>query len=199
MSGLEVLCVAGSPRRPSRTAALACAIAAALERRAVRCEVWSLAECPVLGEVAGRPPDVLAARRFARAVSSADAIVLASPVYHNSCSGLLKSALDELTVEVCRKPVALASSAASYRSPQALDHLRLVVRALGGIAIPAQVVSLSADHADADGEYRLEDPATLNRVAVVADELVWLAGLLADTRRSRQPDRRGGRILEPMP
>jgi NAD(P)H-dependent FMN reductase len=95
--------------------------------------------------------------------------------------------------------VALASSAASCRSAQALDHLRLVVRALGGIAIPAQVVSLAADHAEAHADYRLEDPAALNRVSVVADELVWLAGLLTDSRPARAPDRRAARTLERTP
>jgi azobenzene reductase len=199
MSALEVLCVTGSPRHPSRTMALVCAIADALERRAARCAIWNLAERPVLGKAAAQPLQVPAAREFGRAVHAADAVVLASPVYHNSCSGLLKAALDELTVELGRKPVALASSAASCRGAQALDHLRLVVRALGGIAIPAQVVSRASDHADAHAGYRLEDPAALDRVTIVTDELVWLAGLLAYGDPLRSPDGRGARTLEPTP
>jgi NAD(P)H-dependent FMN reductase len=196
MNGLEVLCVAGSPRRPSRTAALVCAIATALERRSVRCEIWNLADRPVLGEAAAGPRETRAAREFASAVGAADALVLASPVYHNSCTGLLKLALDELTAELSRKPVMLASSAASCRSAQALDHLRLIVRALGGIAIPGQVVSRAMDHADYHDGYRLQDPATIERVTVVVDELVWLGGELADARPSSAPDRRATQTLE---
>lgn len=195
-SAIDVLCVTGSPRCPSRTAALVTAITEALERRSIRCEVWSLAERPVLARAVGQS-DRRTARGFAGAVASADALVLGSPVYHNSCSGLIKAALDELTAELDKKPVALASSAASGRSAHALDHLRLVVRALGGIAIPAQVISWASDHdGPADG-YRLRDGDARRRAAVVADELVWLGGLLADSRSPPAPNWRRAQALEP--
>jgi len=192
---LDVLCVAGSTRPASRTAALAGATAAALVDRGARCRVWDLAERPVLGAAFGGGPE---AAEFAAAVAAADAVVLASPVYHNSCSGLLKTALDELGCELRGTPVALVSCASSSRSSQALDHLRLVARALGALVVPAQVVSLAVDHAGGEPDQRLCDRAVIDRVAVVADELLWLARLIADARppRARQP--RDARTLEPI-
>jgi azobenzene reductase len=197
LSKLDILCVSGSPRNPSRTGALTCAIAAALTRRTVRSEIWNLADRPVLGHAVGQPREIPAAREFARAISAADAVVLASPVYHNSYSGLLKSALDELTVELSRKPVALASAAGGL-SAQALDHLRLIVRALGGIAIPTQVVSRAVDHGERHDGYRLQDPTTMERVTIMADELVWLGTVLAESAcRSPAPARHRAGILGP--
>lgn len=195
---LDVLCVAGSARRPSRTAALADAVATALAGRGASCRVWDLADRPVLGNAAVSARDVAAAREFPTAVAAADAVVLASPVYHSSCSGLLKAALDELDCELRHKPVALVSTASSNRSPQALDHLRLVARALGALVVPAQVVSRADDHADRDSHHRLCDLAVIDRVAVVADELLWLARLVADTQPPRVPQPRFDLTLEPI-
>lgn len=176
---LDVLCVSGSPRLPSRTAALTGAIAAELAAGGARCWTWDLADRPVLGGAVARPHAGATSSEFVRAVGAADAVVLASPVYHNSCSGLLKSALDELDGELRRKPVALLSSASS-RSTQALDHLRLVARALGAVVVPGQVVSSAVDHAGPECRHLLRDRAVIERVSAVAAELLWLAWLIAD-------------------
>jgi FMN reductase len=194
-----VLCVAGSARRPSRTAALADATAAQLAARGASCRVWDLADRPVLGAAVAGVRELATTREFVRAVAAADAVVLASPVYHNSCSGLLKCALDELGPQLRHKPVALVSCSSSSRSAQALDHLRLVARALGGLVIPAQVVSRAIDHAGRDAGHRVCDRAIIDRVAVVADELLWLARLIADARPPRASQARADRSLEPIP
>lgn len=197
---LDVLCVSGSRRSPSRTAALAGALAAALGEHGASCRIWDLAHRPVLGGAVARPDGGARAHDFAHAVGAADAVVLASPVYHNSCSGLLKSALDELGGELRRKPVALASCAASGRSPQALDHLRIVVRALGALVVPAQVVSSAVDHASDEPGHPLRNLAVIERVAVVTDELLWLAGLVVDDQPTlRARESRDARTLEPIP
>lgn len=196
---LDVLCVSGSPRHPSRTAALTAAIAAALRERGARCRFWDLAERPVLGGAVTRAHDAADGRELARAAVAADAVVLASPVYHNSCSGLMKAALDELDDELRRKPVALASCAASARCPHAVDHLRLVARALGALVLPVQVVSCAFDHAGREAGYRLRDGAVVERVVAVADELVWLAGLIALQRPAPAREARAAaRTLEPI-
>lgn len=196
---LDVLCIAGSPRRPSRTAALARAIAAELTGRGACCRVWDLADRPVRGGALAGGCEVANAREFVRAVAAADAVVLASPVYHNSCSGLLKSALDELAGELRHKPLALVSCASSSRSSQALDHLRLIARALGALVVPAQVVSRAVDHADGESDHRLCDLAVIDRVGVVADELLWLARLIAGAQPPHRAQPRPARTLEAIP
>jgi NAD(P)H-dependent FMN reductase len=72
-------------------------------------------------------------RAFVEATTAADALVLGSPVYHNSYAGVVKNAFDHLAIpQVARKPVGLLPNGGGAVSTQAVDHLRLVVRGLGG-------------------------------------------------------------------
>jgi NAD(P)H-dependent FMN reductase len=115
---------------------------------------------------------------------AADAYLLASPVYHNSYSGVLKNALDHLMLRDVRyRPVALASHGG--RSTQAVDPLRIVVRGLLGIAIPTQVCTQEADFAGEPGEdglYAVTDPDIQARIARQADQLLLFAKHLGALR-----------------
>src|SRR5690242_7528631 len=99
----RVLLLGGSLNRPSHTSALLRAIADALEARGASVVRFDLAEQPLLladpayhGDPASHPaPEV---RALVRAADEAEAIVLASPTYHNAYSGLLKNALDLLAI-----------------------------------------------------------------------------------------------------
>ncbi len=139
----NVVAILGSPRAPSYTRSLGEALIRALGERGARVETLDLRATPLppmtpeLRAKRGDHPDPAAARLF-RLAEGADAYLLASPVYHNSYSGVLKNALDYLMLRDLRyRPGALASHGG--RSTQALDHLRVSVRGLLGVAIPAQV------------------------------------------------------------
>ncbi|MDH3595415.1 MAG: NAD(P)H-dependent oxidoreductase, partial [Rhodospirillales bacterium] len=112
-----------------------------------------------------------------RLAGRADAFVLATPVYHNSYSGVLKNALDYLGSEQFKyRPVGLASHGG--RSTQAVDHLRQVVRSVLGVAIPTQVCTAMADYGDVPddhGCHRIADPEMLCRIERFAEELVLFA------------------------
>lgn len=74
-------------------------------------------------------------------VAAADAIVLATPVYHGSYSSLLKNALDHLLgTAFIGRPVGLIANGGGPRSGGvACEHLRSVVRALSGWSTPTHV------------------------------------------------------------
>src|SRR5919199_5159263 len=148
-----------------------------------RCR-WDVARRRLEPIVPGRAPPQEASALTTLA-GAADALVIVSPLYHNSYSGAVKDVLDHLTLrELEGKPVALLSNSGGMPSTQALDHLRDVVRALLGIAVPRQVVTADADY-DLDGDhYRLVDPAIELRLSALADELLWLA---ARPRPGRPP------------
>lgn len=171
----------GSLASPSHTSALLRTADAALAERGARVERWDLAERGVPAADPGQHVLPVALREqpgraLAQAAARADAVVLATPLYHNSYSGMLKNALDHLSArELERKPVALLSHTGRLPSTQAIDHLRLVVRALLGIAIPAQVITVDGDWSLRDGHYRLEAPAIESRLTALVDELIWLA------------------------
>lgn len=178
----EVLVIAGSPRRGSYTRSLARRIGAALGARGARVATLDLQATPLPPmdpAVRARRPDhpdpaVVGLYRWAARV---EAYVLASPTYHNSYSGVLKNAVDYLTIRDFRyRPVGLAAHGG--RSTQAVDHLRQVVRGLLGVAIPTQVCSAESDFSaepDAAGVYQVTDPDILARIERFADELLLFA------------------------
>ena len=186
---LDVLVLAGSPRTPSYTRSLARAIGRTLEERGARVHVIDLHATPLPPvEPAERSlraehphPDVAKLFRLAEA---AQAYVFASPTYHNSYAGVLKNAVDYLTIRDFRyRPVGLASH--SGRSTQAVDHLRQVVRGVLGVAIPTQVCTGEADFSaepDEAGLYRVTDPDITARIERMATELTVFAKHLSALR-----------------
>ncbi|WDE11834.1 NADPH-dependent FMN reductase [Thalassomonas haliotis] len=88
-----------------------------------------------------------AVKQFLEIIDNADGIIVSSPEYHGSYSGVLKNALDYLTKEqVKNKAVALISvGAGQYGGFAALDALDKVMKTLHGIVIPLKV-SVSHSH-----------------------------------------------------
>ncbi len=188
----RIVAILGSPRAPSYTRSLGQALVRALTERGARVETLDLRATPLppmtpeLRAQRCDHPDPATARLF-RLAEAADAYLLASPVYHNSYSGVLKNALDYLTLRDLRyRPVALASHGG--RSTQAVDHLRVSVRGLLGVAIPAQVCTAEADFAEAvgaDGLYAVTDGDIQARIARQADELLLFAKHLGALRAEK--------------
>ena len=175
----NVLVLAGSPRPVSYTRSLARCIGRALDQRGAQVHLFDLYETPLppldptLRRQRPDHPDPGVVELYRRA-EEADAYVLASPTYHNSYSGVLKNAIDWLTIRDFRyRPVGLAAH--SGRATLAVDHLRIVVRGVLGVAIPTQVCTHESDYNDApddNGLYDVTDPDILARIDRFADELL---------------------------
>lgn len=187
----RVLVLAGSVRVPSYTRALSLEVGrvlagsgAAVVHRDAHHPRLPIADPDYHDAVSAHPdPDV---RRLDDEARRADAFVFATPVYHNSYSGVLKNTIDLLSIDphFRDKPVGLVSYGGD-RSPQAVDHLRIVVRGLSAIATPTHVCTQRADFAEHGDGYRLTDESILERIRRFSDELVALAVLL---RPLRGPD-----------
>ena len=180
----SVLLLGGSLARPSHTSLLLAWLEQALVTQPVAVCRWDLAERPfpfadpAYHDRPGEHPSPVV-RQLVAAAGSADALVLGSPLYHNSYSALLKNALDHLSInEVQSRPVGLVGHAGRVASTQALDHLRLVVRGLHGIAIPTQVATVDADYSASGGSLCLSGAAARDRLSRLADELLWYADRL---------------------
>ena len=150
--------------------------------------LWNLSERPLpVADPRFHDDPVMNADEHARALAEcaaeADAFVLCTPIYHNSYSGVLKNALDHLSIPQFRyKPVGLCSHGGN-RSTQAVDQLRIVVRGLGGVAIPTQVCTAAQDYSDTvSGPCELSSRHILARVAKFAVELTLFAGCLRPAR-----------------
>jgi azobenzene reductase len=177
----RILLLGGSVSGPSRTGALLKSVGNACCSAGADVALWDLADHPVPPARRGQDdvaPDERGGGCLVYEAGRADGVVLCSPVYHNSYSGALKNALDHLTDELRGKPVALTSTSGGMPSPQAVDHLRLVVRALHAIAIPTQLITADADYAgDGDG-YRLVSPSARARLQPLVAQLLWFSELL---------------------
>ncbi|HEY1127876.1 MAG TPA: NAD(P)H-dependent oxidoreductase [Roseateles sp.] len=124
----RIVALSGSLSRPSRTRALVHAIADALAQghspRNVQVDLIDIAEiAPALAAVTGfdNIPDVV--RDAQELLARADVIVLGSPVYKGSYSGLFKHFIDLLDPAWLRGKVAvLAATGGSDRHALVLEH-----------------------------------------------------------------------------
>jgi NAD(P)H-dependent FMN reductase len=192
---LEIVVLAGSPRRQSYTRSLARDICDALRRGGAQVELIDLHETPLPAldpdlRVRQDPHPDAGVSRLQRLAATADAYVLASPTYHNSYAGVLKNALDYLSIRDFRyRPVGLAAH--SGRSTQAVDHLRQVVRGVLGVSIPTQVCTRDSDYADepgSNGFYQIIDADIQERIGRFAKELLLFAEHMRHLRAADSPD-----------
>ena len=191
MTKPRVLLIGGSHAEPSHTSALLRAAERCLALRGASTCRWDIAMRPVPPIRPGLAPHELETdvRALVAASRAADALVIGSPLYHNSFSGAVKDALDHLSArELEGKPAALLSHSGGFPSTQALDHLRAVVRALLGLAVPRQVVTVDGDYTLTGDRYVLASEAASARLGALADELLWVAVRLRATPLQDEPD-----------
>jgi NAD(P)H-dependent FMN reductase len=122
-------------------------------------------------------PDHPGTRALKERMKNADAILLGSPEYHNSFSGVLKNALDLLGANELRGKLfgLLGVGGGEMGAVNTLGHLRYVVRGVGGWSLPMQI-SISNAYKVFDGD-RLTDPKLEAKVRAFAKELVRFARL----------------------
>jgi FMN reductase len=106
------------------------------------------------------------------AVANADGLILATPEYHGSVSGVLKNALDLLSFEqLAGKVTAAISILGGQANSNALNDLRLIARWVHAWTIPEQVAIGQAWKAF-DAEGNLTDPKIEERLDEMVQSLV---------------------------
>ncbi|WP_257251358.1 FMN reductase [Burkholderia cepacia] len=171
-NAINVVAISGGLQRPSRTLALTHAIVAALG-----------AALPIdtrlieLGEIGSRLAGALTRAQVPadldaqiRAIETADALVVASPVYRASYTGLFKHLFDlvhhEALVDV---PVLLAATGGSERHALVIDHqLRPLFSFFQARTLP---IGVYASESDFD-QYQIASPALRARIALAVDRAV---------------------------
>lgn len=177
MTTPRIVAVNGGLGDPSSTRLLVDRIAEAVQRRlrSAQVEVIDLRDLAVdigasmtTGFAAG------AVRDAVTAVESADALIVASPVFNASYSGLFKSFFDLVDVDaMAGKPVLIGATGGSPRHSMVLDHaMRPLFSYLRTVVVPTGVYAAAQDWAGTSG-----DTATLSgRIDRAAGELVALLG-----------------------
>ena len=149
---VQLTAVLGSATPPGRLrTALEQALARADAAGVARTRLFDLAELEI-APAAGRAPQALAAdpATVIDALAAADAVLLATPVYRGSMTGVLKNLIDHTPVEALeRKAVGIVAMGASqHHFLGAERHLRDVLAFFGALVCPLAVYLSSADFSD---------------------------------------------------
>ena len=105
-------------------------------------------------------------------VKAADGLILATPEYHGSVSGVLKNALDLMSFEhLSGKVVGSISVLGGQSNSNALNDLRIIVRWVHGWVIPEQIAVGQAWQAF-DSEGKIKDEKLSQRFDGFAQSLV---------------------------
>ncbi|MCT1479509.1 FMN reductase, partial [Microbacterium sp. p3-SID336] len=176
---LRVVAVSGSLHEPSKTTALVRAISAAIAERA---EVDArLIELTAIGpSLAGAlrrdqlPADV---EEQLQAIEAADLLIVGSPVYRASFTGLFKHLFDFVgQYALVGKPVLLAATGGGERHALIIEHqLRPLFAFFQALTLPLGVY---ASDTDFDG-YTIGTEVLEARIALAAERALPLVGYAA--------------------
>ena len=168
-----VVGVSGSPGVTSRSRTLLEGALSALERYGTRTRQLDLAGLPA-DALLGRRQDPAVTDALA-AVQSARIIVVSTPVYRATYSGLLKVFFDLLPQDALAGKVAVAiATGATPTHFLAIDHgLRPLLASVGAVVVATAVYGVDSQFRDG-----APDAALLERVDRAAAEAAALAGLV---------------------
>ena len=173
------LIIVGSAKVGSHTNALAKYLVGQFDTHDLDVDIYDLAERPLNQlDFSGTTPSIdeikTNIKDFQEKVMAADFLVLGTPNYHGSYSGILKNALDHINMDYVKmKPVGLIGNSGGIVSSEPLSHLRVIVRSLLGIAVPTQIAIHDSDYANLeDGTLYLNDEEFQLRAKLFVDQIV---------------------------
>ena len=181
---LRVVAVSGGLQRPSKSAALAehlldlIADAVPCQQRLI--EMGQLA--PQLAGAAWRSQLPGTVEQELAAVEQADVLVVATPVFRGSYTGLFKHFFDFIHQDaLIDKPVLLAATGGSERHALVIDHqLRPLFSFFQARTSPLGVYATDKDFVD----YRLQNEALIERARLAVQRALPLVALAHQTRPS---------------
>ncbi len=184
---LKVVAVSGSLQRPSRTLVLVEALLAALAKaRPIETHLIELGTVgPQLAGALYRTQLPAAVEAEIAAIESADVLLVASPVYRATYTGLFKHLFDfvhhEALIDV---PVLLAATGGSDRHALVIDHqLRPLFSFFQALTLP---IGVYASEKEFDG-YTIGAPALQERIALAVSRALPLLPK-ASRVRAAQPE-----------
>ena len=179
---LRLVAVSGGLQRPSKTAALAEHLLD-LIADAVPCEQHLVELGPLAPQLAGavwrsQLPDT--AERELAAVEQADILVVATPVYRGSYTGLFKHFFDFIHQDaLIDKPVLLAATGGSERHALVIDHqLRPLFSFFQARTLPLGVYATDSDFVN----YSVQNEALIQRTRLAVQRALPLVELARHAR-----------------
>lgn len=135
-----------------------------------------------------KPGEVV--QKWMTKITEGDAYIFVTPEYNHSMSGVLKNALDYITVELSKKPATVVSHG-TVGGVRAIMHLKEVLSESGAAITPRQIALMSVkDKLNEAGELSEEakadpyGPATA--LKGLLEELKWYSDALSTARSKDQ-------------
>ena len=177
MTGLSIVGISGNLTRPSKTRALVGEILRQAESLgAGKAELYDLVDAgPELGAAVQRENAAKAPDRVLSAIERADALVVASPIFKASYTGLFKLLFDLIEPKMLEgRPLLLAATGGSDRHALVIEHqLRPLFAFFRANVLP---IGLYATNGDFGAGGALSE-AMVGRITPVAEQFAaWLAG-----------------------
>ncbi len=176
---MKLLFISGSAAKKSHTTTLLEYLADLARKSGAETNIWKLADRPL---PTSQPHwhhdpehvDDPTVRAFAQAIREADHIVIGSPLYHGSYSGILKNALDCLSGDDFKgKKIGLVSNASNMRKAhQACLHMTTVVQTMYGHPTQTQIGTHGGDYQEFDDHYQLVDSDIKQRCERLIEEVL---------------------------
>lgn len=178
---MKTLIICGSIAGKSHTLALLNYINNLINQSGGEVTVWNLKDKPLVIAIPEyhkdptQHPD-LTVKEFIKVVEEADSIILGTPLYHGSYSGVLKNALDQLRWNAFKgKWIGLVGNAGGPRADHvSFSHLRNVVNSMVGYTIQTQVGTSGIDYEETADIYILNDQGIKERCQRLVTELSQL-------------------------
>lgn len=167
--------ISGNPQRPSKTRILVHTVVERIEAQyGLAGEAYDLADAPELGQAIDHKGIVGKLAELIRKIESADALVVGTPVYKGSYTGLFKHLFDLVGPDkLVGKPVILTASGGGDRHALVVEHqLRPL---FGFFAAHSMATAVYVNEADFfDGKIKSE-PALKRIDCAIAELRPWLA------------------------
>lgn len=184
---MKVAILVGSVRIGRQSHKIAHYVERKLQERGVTVDLIDLAEnpLPILQERSGRDPDLQArVERLSERLRAADALLLVTPEYHGSFSGVLKNALDYFWEEFSRKPIGVvAVSTGKLGGINASTQLQHVILSLGAFPLPTKLLVPEVQSVF-DESLQVKSEPVAKLTTRFLEEFLWFARAIAEAKRA---------------
>ncbi len=171
---MKITILAGSVRKERQSYSLAHYLQVQLVKRGIQVELIDLAKTPlpIFGQEGNNESNV---KLVGEQLQQGDAIILVTPEYQGSFSGVLKNALDYYWEEFNKKPIGVATaSAGKMAGINASTQLQHVVLSLGGYALPKKLLIPEVHKAFNSSSLPLKDTIS-EAVEKYLNEFLWFS------------------------
>lgn len=184
---MKIAILLGSVRSGRKTHNIAYYVEKKLQERGFQTQMLDLGKqpLPLMDERYGRtnaPSAEIA--EMGLHLKEADGILLVSPEYHGSFTGVLKNALDYYWVEFARKPMGVvATGSGKMGGINASTQLQHVILSLGAFPLPFKLLVPEIQHAFDEQQQPLREDVVKNTERFL-NEFTWFTNAIAQAKQA---------------